>query len=126
MGQYRIQAIDRFRGMSILYMVFGHSLIFWLRPQDEWVQFYGFVILEVIGANLFIMLAGIALAFSYHSQQKKITTNPNYKPASRLQIFIPILWLSGIAMCMNILGIMLLVGYPVIWIWNVLYPGQTF
>ncbi len=120
MTHYRIQAIDRFRGMSILYMIFGHSVIFWLRPQDEWFQFFGFVSLEVIGANLFIMLAGISLSFSYHTQKKILSVNPSYSPISWMEVLIPILWLSGMAMGMNIIGSMILVGYPVIWIWNVL------
>lgn len=74
----RINAIDTFRGISISYMIIGHTAQYWLIRSDLWL--YGFIlaIFEVIGANAFILLAGIGLTLSYKAQQNKIETNTGY------------------------------------------------
>jgi len=116
----RIKAIDRFRGLSIFYMIFGHSIIFWLRQEDQWLRLIVFLTCEVIGANLFILLAGVSLAFTYHSQKRKIAKNPEYTTwHSRIHFGVRTLYFIFLGFCVNIVG-NLAMGQLDLWIWNIL------
>lgn len=118
--EFRINTIDNFRGLSICYMIFGHTIIFWLRQEDQWLRLVIFLSCEVIGANLFILLAGMSLVFAYHSYQKKISSNQGYTPLhAKIDFGIRTLWIVFLAFLMNIIGSSTLEQLT-IWIWNVL------
>ena len=65
----RIKSIDTFRGGSIAVMVFGHFLLFWLRPEDVWLQFWLWAFLKPLGASGFLFVSGISASLSFRNYQ---------------------------------------------------------
>jgi uncharacterized membrane protein len=65
----RIKSIDTFRGVSIAVMVFGHFLLFWLRPEDAWLQFWLWAFLQPLGASGFLFVSGISASLSFRNYQ---------------------------------------------------------
>jgi uncharacterized membrane protein len=116
----RFSAIDVFRGISILYMIIGHTSEFWLYNSELWFRGVLFVIMDVIGANAFIMLAGIGLSLSYHSQMRRIQKNPMYpRGYAKINFWSRTIVIGLIAILTNILGTFALEN-PTGWIWLVL------
>ena len=123
-SKMRISAIDRFRGFVIFYMVFAHSLLYWLIPQDSF--YAGFLLISwettFCGAAAFVFISGISLSLSYNSYIRKVLANPNNatreKWNGRLQIWIRTAWICGLSLITNIIG-SLAIGQVAIWVWYV-------
>ncbi len=121
----RISAIDRFRGLTIFYMIFGHAILFWPLPQEGF--YAGFVRLiwesTVCGAAAFVFLSGMSMSLSYNSYARKVRANltnlEREKWNGRLQIWIRTAWVAGLAIFSNIIG-EISIGEFQIWIWYVL------
>ncbi|MFX1557677.1 MAG: hypothetical protein ACFFC9_10520 [Promethearchaeota archaeon] len=77
----RIKAIDTFRGLSMLWMFFGHLQAWWLRDTDLWLYNLTFKIVDPIGSSAFIFIAGITTAISIRGRfvKAKISENYNYR-----------------------------------------------
>ena len=100
----RIRAIDIFRGISILYMIMGHSLEFWLRNDDNWFPTLIPVFMDMIGSCAFIFLSGISLTLSQNAKQNRIKNDPNYlKIHANIDFIIKSLWLLVFALIYNII-----------------------
>ena len=69
----RINSVDTIRGLSIWIMVYGHIILFWLRPEDEWLKFWLYAFLQPIGATGFLFISGVSasLAFKKNEHTKK-------------------------------------------------------
>ena len=121
----RISAIDRFRGLSIFFMIFGHGLLYWLLPQE--VFYAGFVVITwetlLCAAGAFIFISGISMSLSYNSYSRMVQASPHNtqqeKWNGRLQIWIRTGWIAGLAFLTNVIG-SVATGQLVIWIWFVL------
>jgi len=116
----RFTAIDVFRGISILYMIIGHTSEFWLYNSELWFRGIIFIIMDVIGANAFIMLSGIGLSLSYHSQMRKIASNSQYpRGYAKINFWSRTILIGLIAVVTNLIGTLALES-PTGWIWLVL------
>jgi len=71
----RINSVDTIRGLSIWIMVYGHIILFWLRPEDEWLKFWLYAFLQPIGATGFLFISGVSasLAFKKNEHTKKVS-----------------------------------------------------
>lgn len=128
-GVRRLNAIDKFRGISIVYMIIAHTSQYWLRWEDMWIHSLLFLIVDVIGANAFIFLSGIGLSLSFQAKQVKSNKEKNINFGMRT------LWLFILAFLTNLIT-NLISGNIVFWLWHVLltiaigrvlcYPLQRF
>lgn len=74
----RIKSIDIIRGTSILYMLIGHFLEWWIIPEDYWAYILLRILFEPIGSSAFIFIAGVSTSISYRNRMKKIDQNNNW------------------------------------------------
>lgn len=74
----RLNSIDIFRGLSILWMFLGHLLHWWLIEQEVWLYDIVFMILDPIGSSAFIFIAGLSTAISLRSRYLKAEKSENY------------------------------------------------
>ena len=65
----RINSVDTVRGLSMFLMVFGHLIVWWLRPEDAWLEFWLYAFLQPLGATGFLFVSGISAALSFRNYQ---------------------------------------------------------
>ncbi len=123
-SKVRLSAIDRCRGYSIFYMVLGHSIMYWLLPQEQYIVGFGILGLEIMGANAFILISGMSMSLSYNGYARKIraVSRDNVQREvwlSRMQIWTRTAWIAGLSFIANIVGTGNF-GHSAIWIWLVL------
>ncbi len=121
----RISAIDRCRGYSIFYMVLGHSIMYWLLPQEQYIVGFGIVFLEIMGANAFILISGMSMSLSYNSYVRKVQISlpenvQREKWRGRLQIWIRTVWVVVLAAITNFVGTIGTFPPIFLWVWYVL------
>jgi uncharacterized membrane protein len=70
----RINGVDTIRGLSIWFMIYGHLILFWLRPEDQWLKDWLYAFLQPIGATGFLFISGVSalLAFKKNLFTKKV------------------------------------------------------
>jgi len=102
-------------------MILGHSAQFLLSEKDRWVGTSIFILGDALGAAAFILLAGIGLAFSFNSQNRKVLEDPKYtKKHSIIHFWTRTLWILGIALIANLIG-SAIIWEMTIWVWYVLF-----
>jgi hypothetical protein len=74
----RLNSIDVFRGLSILWMFFGHLLHWWLIEQDVWLYDIVIMIFDPIGSSAFIFIAGLSTAISLRARYLRAEKYENY------------------------------------------------
>lgn len=117
----RLDFIDRFRGISIIFMILGHTSLYWLRFEDKWLFGYIIIFGDFIGASAFIMISGTAFSLSYYAEQRKLDKDPSYtKREARLTLFTRNILLLGIAILFNGIGTAAAMNGPIWWAWFVL------
>jgi uncharacterized membrane protein len=115
----RIKSIDTFRGVSIAVMVFGHFLLFWLRPEDAWLQFWLWAFLQPLGASGFLFVSGISAALSFRNYQNTVKDSDTISMTTVRNVYIlRATFLLIIAFIFNIINALLWGGS--IWEWNAL------
>ena len=65
----RINSVDTIRGLSIWIMVYGHIIVFWLRPEDQWLRFWLYAFLQPIGATGFLFISGVSAILAYKKNE---------------------------------------------------------
>ena len=115
----RIKSIDTFRGASIAVMVFGHFLLFWLRPEDAWLQFWLWALLQPLGASGFLFVSGISAALSFKKYQNSVKDSDTISMTTVRNVYIlRALFILIIAFIFNTINALLWSGS--IWAWNAL------
>jgi uncharacterized membrane protein len=119
----RFAAIDRFRGYSTFYMIIWHTLMFWALPQEQYIVGISMLFTEVMGANAFILIAGINMSLSYQNYARKVQANPvnalREKWNGRFQIWIRTGWLVVLS-CVYNAAATAFGGGLTLWVWLVL------
>ncbi|MHA1671354.1 MAG: heparan-alpha-glucosaminide N-acetyltransferase domain-containing protein [Promethearchaeota archaeon] len=71
----RINSVDTIRGLSLFFMIYGHMILFWLRPEDQWLKFWLYAFLQPIGATGFLFISGVSatLAFKNNKLTEKVS-----------------------------------------------------
>ena len=115
----RISSVDTLRGLSLFFMVYGHMILFWLRPEDQWLKFWLYAFLKPLGATGFLFISGVSatLAFRKNEINKKIPMATMRKIYLLRAVFILL-----IAFCFN-LGVAFMFeegNLAYIWSWNAL------
>jgi uncharacterized membrane protein len=113
----RIKAIDRFRGVSMLWMILGHNLAWVLAPNFEIFHDVIFNIVDVIGSSGFIFISGVSMGLSYKRRQLQMNNNQHryrnrYLINAGLIVFVAIRYNSFAAVYM--------LDPTLIWGWSVL------
>lgn len=115
----RIKSIDTFRGVSIAVMVFGHFLLFWLRPEDAWLQFWLWALLQPLGASGFLFVSGISAALSFKNYQNSVKDSDTISMTTVRNVYIlRAIFILIIAFIFNTINALLWGGS--IWGWNAL------
>lgn len=116
----RITSIDTFRGISIFWMLLGHTLCWWLTLEDFMILSTYFPLIDALGASAFVFLSGISTVFSY---KKKMVLNDSLneleKRKIRTKYYLRALILLVIGFAFNFINSLLNPGFP-IWVWTVL------
>ncbi|MHA1190930.1 MAG: heparan-alpha-glucosaminide N-acetyltransferase domain-containing protein [Promethearchaeota archaeon] len=70
----RINSVDTIRGLSLFFMIYGHMILFWLRPEDQWLKYWLYAFLKPMGATGFLFISGASatLAFKNNEHTKKV------------------------------------------------------
>ena len=113
----RIKAIDRFRGISMLWMILGHNLAWVLAPNFEIFHDVIFNIVDVIGSSGFIFISGVSMGLSFKRRQLHTDYNQrrfrnSYLINAGLIVFVALRYNSFAAVYM--------LDPTLIWGWSVL------
>ncbi len=65
----RINSVDTIRGLSIWFMIYGHIILFWLRPEDHWLKVWLYAFLQPIGATGFLFISGVSASLAFKKNQ---------------------------------------------------------
>ena len=65
----RINSVDTIRGLSIFFMVYGHIMVFWLRPEDQWLKNWLYAFLQPFGATGFLFISGVSAMLAFRKNQ---------------------------------------------------------
>jgi len=65
----RINSVDTIRGLSLFFMIYGHMILFWLRPEDQWLKFWLFAFLKPVGATGFLFVSGVSATLAFKNNQ---------------------------------------------------------
>ena len=115
----RIKSIDTFRGGSIVVMVFGHFLLFWLRPEDAWLKFWLWALLKPLGASGFLFVSGISASLSFRNYQNTVKDSDTVSMKTVRNVYIlRATFILIIAFIFNTFSAMVWGGS--IWEWNAL------
>ncbi|TFF86100.1 MAG: hypothetical protein EU517_00905 [Promethearchaeota archaeon] len=117
----RLNSIDTFRGISILWMFLGHLLNWWLVDQDLWFYELTFNLFDPIGSSAFIFIAGVSTAISLQIRQVRAKISETYdaRVIKREYIFRALLILI-VALLYNLAIAISLLNPLYLWTWFVL------
>jgi len=115
----RIKSIDTFRGGSIIVMIFGHFILFWLRPEDAWLQFWLWAIFKPLGASGFLFVSGISASLSFRNYQNTAKNSDTVSMTTVRNVYIlRAIFILIIAFVFNAINALIFGGS--IWEWNAL------
>jgi uncharacterized membrane protein len=122
MNMKRLNSIDTFRGISILWMFLGHLLDWWLIEQDFWFyKNFIFNIVDPIGSSAFIFIAGVSTAISLKMKYIRAEISDKYdvRTIKKEYLFRSFLILI-VALIYNVSIAITLLNPLYIWTWFVL------
>ncbi len=115
----RINSIDTVRGFSMFLMVFGHIMLWWLRPEDVWLQFWLYAFLQPLGATGFLFVSGVSAALSYRNYQSTANDSDTISMTTVRNVYLlRAFFILVIAFIFNSLNALIWGGS--IWEWNAL------
>ncbi len=115
----RINSVDTVRGLSMFLMVYGHIIIWWLRPEDAWLQFWLYAFLKPLGATGFLFISGTSAALSFRNYQNTVKDSNTISMTTVRNIYIlRAIFILIIAFIFNIFNALIWGGS--IWEWNAL------
>ncbi|TFG18817.1 MAG: hypothetical protein EU533_07415 [Promethearchaeota archaeon] len=117
----RLNSIDTFRGISILWMFLGHLLDWWLIDQDSWVYNLTFNIVDPIGSSAFIFIAGVSTAISLRIRYIRADVSEKYDARMiKREYLYRALLIFVVALLYNVSIAITLLNPLYIWTWFVL------
>ena len=115
----RINSIDTVRGFSMFLMVFGHIMLWWLRPEDVWLQFWLYAFLQPLGATGFLFVSGVSAALSYRNYQSTANDSDTISMTTVRNVYLlRAFFILVIAFIFNSFNALIWGGS--IWEWNAL------
>ncbi|MBD3196068.1 MAG: DUF1624 domain-containing protein [Candidatus Lokiarchaeota archaeon] len=123
----RLSSIDTFRGICMVWMLFGHTTRWWLIPQNFAMIGVLFPYIDAIGASAFLFISGVSTIFSYKKKMKtnELSDNINEKRRSiRTTYILRSLIIFVIAFVYNLINAVSNPGFPM-WIWFVLLTASV-
>ncbi|MFX1383351.1 MAG: heparan-alpha-glucosaminide N-acetyltransferase domain-containing protein [Promethearchaeota archaeon] len=99
----RLKSIDIFRGISMIHMIFGHLVTWWLYSEQMWVLYLQISILNFMGAAGFLFISGVSTAISYNNRSIKAEKSEDYsKRMMRNEYMLRALFITAIALLFNV------------------------
>jgi len=100
-------------------MVFGHIMLWWLRPEDVWLQFWLYAFLQPLGATGFLFVSGVSAALSYRNYQSTANDSDTISMTTVRNVYLlRAFFILVIAFIFNSLNALIWGGS--IWEWNAL------
>lgn len=100
----RIKSIDIFRGISMVHMIFGHLVTWWLLYEQQWVLYLQISLLDWMGAAGFLFISGVSSAISYNDRSIRAENSEDYtKKMMRNEYMLRALFILGVAILFNII-----------------------
>ena len=115
----RINSVDTVRGFSMFLMVFGHLIVWWLRPEDAWLEFWLYAFLKPLGATGFLFVSGISAALSFRNYQNTVKDSNTINMTTVRNVYLlRAIFILIIAFIFNLFNALIWGGS--IWEWNAL------
>ena len=73
----RFKSIDTIRGISMAWMIFGHLIDWWTKPESSWVVGIFHSFFDPIGASCFLFISGMSITLSYRKRRSKAKYSPD-------------------------------------------------
>jgi len=87
----------------MMWMFTAHIITWWIVPEDKWIYYIIYPIIDFIGASGFLFISGISTALSYNNRKIKAQNDDNYNEKMiRNEYFIRVLLLFILALLFNI------------------------
>ncbi len=100
-------------------MVFGHFLLFWLRPEDAWLQFWLWAVFKPLGASGFLFVSGISASLSFRNYQNTAKDSDTVSMTTVRNVYVlRATFILIIAFVFNAINALIFGGS--IWEWNAL------
>ena len=115
----RINSVDTVRGLSMFLMVYGHIIVWWLRPEDAWLQFWLYAFLKPLGATGFLFVSGTSAALSFRNYQNTVKDSDTISMTTVRNVYLlRAIFILIIAFIFNTFNALIWGGS--IWEWNAL------
>jgi len=115
----RINSVDTVRGLSMWIMVYGHLIVWWLRPEDAWMEFWLYAFLQPLGATGFLFVSGISAALSFRNYQNTAKDSDTISMTTIRNIYLlRAIFILIIAFVFNAINALIWGGS--MWEWNAL------
>jgi uncharacterized membrane protein len=116
-----VEAIDKYRGFVLIYIIIIHSLEMWLQKSINWIWGILWLIFDALGAASFIFICGISVSLFYHFSLEKIDAEEEFfKRNVRIKFLTRILCIVILALIMNTITYVLAQGNLSYWVWDIL------
>ncbi|QEE15176.1 acyltransferase family protein [Promethearchaeum syntrophicum] len=113
----RIKTFDILRGISILFMLITHGLLYWLDPQDAYILIIYRFISNTFLVNGFIFVSGLGFGFSWNHQLEKGTSKKEIYRRSLIRTLIILI----LSLFYNIIAVFINdYGWNNLWYWYIL------
>jgi len=100
-------------------MIFGHFILFWLRPEDAWLQFWLWAIFKPLGASGFLFVSGISASLSFRNYQNTAKDLDTISMTTIRNVYVlRATFILIIAFIFNLINALVFGGS--IWEWNAL------
>ncbi len=118
----RLRSIDTFRGMCIVWMIFGHSIGWWTRLEYFHIVHHVIIgIFDGIGAAGFLFISGMSVTLSYRKKLYQVQSTQNYSYSHhRSEYFLRALFLLIIGVIYNFVVALEFQNIIIIWQWFIL------
>jgi len=117
----RYKSIDIVRGLSMLIMIFGHMLDWWLTEMDHWFFVFIAGYLEPIAASGFVFISGTSTILSYNNSiSKPEASDKLYMQKLRNAYIIRALLILLTSFFYNFGVAIMYKDFNLLWSWNIL------
>ncbi len=117
----RLKSIDIVRGLSICWMIFGHTMDWWLIKEDRWYYLTLKAYFDFLGAGTFIFISGVSIMISYKSRMLKTNNTEGYNEKMVNIEYLNRAWMILIvALGFNIFVAIWNLNPLIIWSWFIL------
>ncbi|MBN1800285.1 MAG: DUF1624 domain-containing protein [Candidatus Lokiarchaeota archaeon] len=117
----RFKSIDLLRGLSMVWMIYGHIMDWWLEPSSYWFYHCIRAMGDVFGSGSFIFLSGISTMISYRRRNERaLSSGGSDFSQVRTEYLFRAFFFLLVAFGYNFIVSIMAMNFFLIWNWFVL------